>query len=84
MSQTINELRTEFSLNPAQHLENHIIFYLFNTDELRSSMSKEGVVDNGIVNVQRLLEEKKKEEKLISEDYDTELSIDDYIGRGAR
>ena len=32
MQGNISTLRTEFGLNPAQHLENHVIFYLYDTE----------------------------------------------------
>ena len=40
MQGNISTLRTEFGLNPAQHLENHVIFYLYDTEALRDYFVK--------------------------------------------
>ena len=75
MQGNISTLRTEFGLNPAQHLENHVIFYLYDTEALRDAMSQDNAISNGIVNVSEVL---KNKEKNLSSDIEESLSIEDF------
>ena len=85
MQANINVLRNEFGLNPAQHLENHVIFYLYEVNELRDAMSQSDVVQEGIVNVANLQKYLKTREMIASSEIEELLSIEDFnIGRGAR
>lgn len=78
MQRNISVLRTEFGLNPAQHLENHVLFYLYDTDTLRDALAQNNAVVNGIVNVSEVLKNLKKKELTASSEIEESLSIEDF------